>query len=362
MNRNESAQIEIVRVFCILSMMWVHVSPGLGHPSTVNGGSFDFVGNVLGQTLGHISVTTLSFISGYLFWNYGAGTSFTGFARHRFTSIMVPMLVWSAVFILLAVGKEVLIGHASSAIRSLGLTNPDILNAWTGIAGRTANRSLFFLRDLFVATLIVRAVAPFVRMVPVIPIALALVITILNCSEPVIFRPIILLFMLLGATAARRGVTITKLSQPKLSLPAGIVLALIGQLDPQMIPVDSMAALRALDLLRRLGAGFIILTMVAAAVEVLPMAQIARLGRHSYLAFLIHVPLVGVFWVVWTAIIGDENQLSYLFFFVAAPFLVFAIAAKLGRTLDHSPRLLQVLLRGKAMQGDRPRLVEKPAQ
>ena len=64
MNRNESVQIEVVRVFCILSMMWVHASPGLGHPSVINEGVFALVGNLLGQKLGHISVTTLSFISG----------------------------------------------------------------------------------------------------------------------------------------------------------------------------------------------------------------------------------------------------------------------------------------------------------
>ena len=333
--------------------MWVHVSPGLGHPSVINEGVFALVGNLLGQKLGHISVTTLSFISGYLFWSYGLGGSFTGVVRRRFTSVMLPMLVWSAVFILLAIGEEALFGDASSAIRSIGATNFDSLNAWAGITGRTANRSLFFLRDLFVATLIVRLVAPSIRSVPPLPTALATVLTILDCTEPLLFRPMILLFVLLGATAARSGLTIATLSKPRFALSLGIVLSVISQLDPQMINADSLAVVRALDVLRRFGAGLLILTTFASAIEVLPMGWVAKLGRHSYLAFLIHVPLVGIFWVAWRALIGDENQPSYVLFFLAAPFVVFAIATTFGRKLDRAPRLLQILVRGKVMQGDR---------
>lgn len=355
MNRKETVQIEVVRVFCILTMMWVHVTPGLGTPSLINGGSFDLVGDVLGQTLGHISVTTLSFVSGYLFWLSGPEKSFWEIFRKRFVRILMPMLAWSAIFILMATVKEMVFGQQSSALQSVGRSKIDLINALTGIAGTTANESLFFLRDLFVATLILRIFVPLIRAVPAVPIAFAAAVTVLSIGEPIIFRPIILLFMLIGATAAHWNLTITKLSAPAISLTLGFLLSVVGALASSEIVPESTAVERALDVVRRLGVGFIILTMINSVTELFPTERLVRLGSNSFLAYLIHVPLIGVLWVVWTAFVGNETQISYLTFYLAAPFIVFRVAESFGQILDRRPQSIQLLFRGRVTRGDETR-------
>ena len=355
MNRKETVQIEVLRVFCILTMMWVHVSPGLGTPSVIDGGTFDLVGDVLGQTLGRISVTTLSFVSGYLFWLSGPEKSIWEIFRKRFVRILLPMLVWSAIFILMATVKEVVFERQSSALQSIGGTEMDMVNALTGITGTTANESLFFLRDLFVATLILRLVAPLIRAHPAFLIAVAAVITVLNCTEPILFRPIILLFMLIGATAAQQNLTITRLSSPGISLTLGLLFSVIGALASPEIVQDSTIAERALDVVRRLGVGFIIITMISSVTELFPTERLVQWGRSSFLAYLIHVPLIGVLWVVWTSLVGDERQTTYLAFFLAAPFIVFRLAESFGQILDRCPHSIQLLARGRVIRGDEAR-------
>ncbi len=361
-SRNESAQIEVVRVFCILSMMWVHVNPSLGTPSLINGGAFDYVGDLLGQTLGRISVTTLSFISGYLLWNNGRKKPFAEILRNRFLRVVVPMLFWSAIFILLAAAKEMIFDRPSTAIRGIGQGGFDIINAWSGLAGPTANESLFFLRDLFISALILRTLIPLVRSAPLVPIAIATIATVLNVGEPVVFRPIITLFMFLGAGAASRNLTITRLSLPGIALTIGFALSAVGFFSSVVVLPDSTIIERALDLLRRLGVGFLVLTTMASAMVVFPLGRVSRIGRHSFLAYLIHTPLIGIFWVFWRELIGGEQQVSYLFFYVATPFAVFLIARKLGHLLDHLPQQLQMLLRGRARQSIRLPIGENVAR
>ncbi len=227
MDREESLQIELIRVLCILTMMWVHVSPGLSVPSYVNDGPMDPLGLFLGRTLGRISVTTLSFISGYLFWRTAIGRPFSEVVRRLFAGILLPMLVWSAAFLLLAFLKEALVDQPASALDRVQPGFWGLFNSWTGLAGAQANLSLFFIRDLIISTLILRLAAPLISAAPVAALLLTLGLLALPQTAPVLFRPNIFLFMLLGAVVARAGQTITQLSRPGLALSLGLLLTLL---------------------------------------------------------------------------------------------------------------------------------------
>jgi hypothetical protein len=339
-------------VFCIISMMWVHVSPGLSLPSLIHEGRLEIVGDVLGQTLGRISVTTLSFVSGYLLWIKGIERPFLRLMRDRFTSVMVPMLFWSAVFILLAVRKETITGEESSSINQIGATWPELFNSWSGLTGPTANRSLFFLRDLFISAAIVRLASRPLQTYPVPVIAVCGALAATGLGAPILFRPNVLLFMMLGALAAHRGISISRLSRPDVALPLGFLLVGVGFLLPNT-GTGRVAILGDFpDIVRRFGVGFLVLSLTASAVRVASADRLARLGRNSFLAFLAHVPVIGFFWAFWTAFVGDEHQLSYLVFYVGSPLVVFLIGLLVGRGLDHMPVLLQVLVRGKAVRRD----------
>lgn len=361
MRAEEKSQIEILRVFCITAMMWVHISPGLSSPSIVSTGDYRLVGLVLGDTLGRISVSLLSFISGYLLWKTAITQPFATLARRRFLSVLLPMLVWSAIFIILAEGKQRLTGQPSHTLSGLDPTLSSFLDGWTGIAGPTANLSLFFLRDLFVASLILRLAAPLIRRLPLTSTLVVTLMTLMSWTAPVIFRPSILQFLIFGAVAARLGLTIATLSRPRLALPLGYGLSLIGFASFIILPEQTAHIAQATGMMRRLGISILALALSRSFLRLTPALWLIRLGRHSYLAYLIHVPLVGVFWAIWTRLVGAPADASYLIFYLSAPPLVFFLARQFARLIDRWPATAQILLRGKVHRHPRSAPVRLPS-
>ena len=95
---------------------------------------------------------------------------------------------------------------------------------------------------------------------------------------------------------------------------------------------------------------FLILAFAAVLLARFPGLELHRAGRHAYLAYLMHVPVLGILWVVWRSLVGGPDDRSYLLFFLAAPVVVFALAVRLGVTLDRAPRVVQIALRGRIVE------------
>lgn len=350
MPSEESRLIETLRVFCILAMMWVHVNPGMSSASIVTTGEYALVGAVLGNTLGRVSVSLLSFISGYLLWQRARDIAFGRYAMRRFRTVLVPMLVWSALYILLAVMKEPLTGSTARKIAGIGPDAVSLANAWAGITGSTANPSLFFLRDLFVASLVLRLAVPLVERAPVLVAAVVLVAATGDALQPLVFRASILQFLFFGAVAARLGYTVTGLSRPLVALSLGYLLS-VASLAGHRQPGNPL--LQGMDLpvlMRRAGVSFLLLALAAVLRARLPGLAFHRAGRHAYLAYLMHGPVLGVLWSLWQRFGGGPDDGGYLVFFLAAPVLVFMFAARLGLALDRAPPVLQMALRGRIVR------------
>ncbi len=347
---DESRLIETLRVFCITAMMWVHVSPGVSSASVVTSGDYTLVGAVLGNTLGRVSVSLLSFISGYLLWQRMKTMPIGVLAARRFRSILVPMLVWSALYILLAVMKEPLTGVMAHKLDGIDLGPASLANAWAGITGPTANLSLFFLRDLFVASLALRLSVPLIERVPLVVAAIVLVAATGDALQPLVFRASILQFLFLGALAARLGYTLTGLSRPLVALSLGYLLSVAGLAALRQTGNPLLQGLDLPNLLRRAGVSFLILAFAAVLLARIPGLGLHRAGRHAYLAYLMHVPVLGILWAVWRSLVGGPDDRSYLLFFLAAPVVVFALAVRLGVTLDRAPRVVQIALRGRIVE------------
>lgn len=347
MTPQDSRQIELLRVFCILTMMWVHVSPGLSLPSVVNSGDFALVGGLLGETLGRISVSLLSFISGYLFWMRARRLPLGEVAWRRFESILLPALVWSAIFLILAAMKFHIAGVPATAILRRDGSFLDSLNAWAGLTGPTANRSLFFLRDLFVATLILRLAVPLIDRFPWAGLLVALLLGLLgDALQPLIFRDGILQFVLLGACLARLEVSLATLSRPSIGLVFGYLFVLAGA-GLGTLETGWVTGVYLPLLLRRLGICLLTLSLTSALVWALRRDTRPILGRAAFLAFLMHVPLIGILWVPWQYFVGSERETSYLAFYLAAPFVALAAGYLLDHLLDAAPPTMQLALRGK---------------
>lgn len=347
MQPGESRQIEILRVLCITAMMWVHVNPGLSTPTIVSAGEYHLVGAIFGNTLGRISVSLLSFVSGYLIWETLRNESFGRLAIRRFRMVIVPMLVWSAIFLVLAFAKEWITGAGANAVAGLELRLWPLIDAWSGLAGPTANQSLFFLRDLFVATLILRAAVPLIDRLPAVAALAILVVASNDALAPVIYRSSILQFLFFGAIAARLGYTIAGLSRPLVALSLGYLMTVAGFAAITDPGIPALQFLHLPLLLRRAGIGFLLLAYSAAFLALFPRTTLAGLGRHAFLAYLMHVPVMGILWVLWLDLGGTGDARSYLVFYLGAPVAVFALASGLGWALDHAPAPVQLLLRGR---------------
>lgn len=354
MTPQDSRQIEYLRVFCILAMMWVHVSPGIATPSVVSDGQFAIVGLFLGDTLGRVSVSLLSFVSGYLFWVRARSLPFLTVAWRRFESILLPCLVWSAIYLILAASKMTLTGTVASALTRTNSSPMDALNAWAGITGPTANVSLFFIRDLFISTLILRILVPILDRAPYAVIALALLPGVLGDRlQPLIFRDSILQFVLLGAGIAHLGVSLAALSRPATALVMGSLFTLVGYALAEGAAGQGMAYAYLSLLLRRMGICLLVLSLSSTLLDAVEGSARPRLGRATFLAYLMHMPLIGILWVVWQHFVGTEMDASYLAFYLFTPLAALLAGYLLDFLLDGTPPTMQLALRGKVRTGRR---------
>ena len=341
---SESAQIGICRVLCIFFMMSVHVNLGFGQASLVSTGSLAWLGTLWGDFLGRASVATLSFISGYLLVRTAAEAPLDSVARRRFRTLIVPMLIWNLLFCLLRIGKAVALGRPEEIL--LLQPESDPLALLTGVTGPTTNLSLFFLRDLFVSAILVWLLRPLLAARPLPVLAALAVVTVLDLAEPLVFRPSILLFAATGAAYATRsetlaaGLTRWRAVAAALGLAAGLVL--LSRLSHEAGPMRELV-----DLLRR--SLLVVLTLAASAAlaETRAARLILPLEGRIFETYLLHVPLIGMLWLPWTALVGGPEAGSYVLFFLLAPVAALAAGIGLGQLCDRAPPALQTLLRGK---------------
>lgn len=343
----ESVQICIARVICIFFMMSVHVNPGPGQSSAVTNGFFAPIGYVQIDLLGRASVAALSFISGYLIIRTNSQTPFFRFFRRRFSALIIPMLVWNLLFVSLLLIKVKIIGAESGNDFTSG--DASVVAALTGLTGPTANLSLFFLRDLFIAGLILHALRRWILNFPVAALALAVVVTLLDIAEPVLFRPAILVFLLAGAIWAGRTARLPARPDWRWMVAAGAAFATIMLIKGTTINALELGR-EAINLLSRAMLTGLVLAVAAVLAATGAGRRIALLERHIFETYLMHVPFISTLWFAWSALIGSAETSSYLLFFLGAPLVALAAGQAIGRLIDLLPTSAQRLLRGRITQ------------
>ena len=355
LDEDESRLIDVVRVLCITSMMWVHVNPGPSVPSIVNVGEFHWIGLFLSDVLGRMSVCTLTFVSGYLFWKMHVFAPLPVIIGRLVRGLVIPMVLWGMVFLVLAFAKAALLGP-STAIEEINSTPLGYLNAVFGLSGHTANESLFFLRDLVVATILLRLMWRVVMAAPLVAVCAVIALTSFVDLQPLLFRSSILVFLTLGAATARLGSGVANLSRPEIAVPAAAIVAIAYVAIVIIGSRSGTPAPEIAGMLRRIG--LMLLALVAARALLFTAAgdALAGAGRHMYLAYLAHVPLFGVAWAVWQHAAGGPLQESYVIFYVASPIVAIGVAVVAGTLIDRAPPALQKLIRGRAVRRRIPAL------
>lgn len=345
--RADASHIEVLRVVCIISMIWVHVAPAA--PSVINTGDWAMVGTLLADVLGRASVAALSFVSGFLLWKSARAKPFGAVVSSKARTLLLPMIVWGGIYTLMAVGKQMLTGESVAGLGSTFDGPLGFINALTGLAGPTSNYALFFIRDLFVSLLLLRLLSGVIDRAPLPLLAFVFVITIFHLSDPLIFRPSVLLFALMGCIWARRDQTLAAIAGLRFALPV-IVLALLGYgLFAWIGTVVSLppAAREAQNVSLRIALSVFAITVAHGLSRQSFGPAIAGTGKHMYLIYLTHVPVISTLWVAWDRLVGGPMEPSYLVFYLVTPFVAAGLGIMAGQIIDTFPVWLQTPLRGK---------------
>lgn len=346
-------QIQIARVLCILCMIWVHVPPGVAGPSIVGpGGNMHAVGYLLSDVLARSSVAALSLISGVLLWQTARSKALTTVGGQKFRTLIVPMAAWGAIYVLMAVAKERVVGGEVAGLDGVFASPMSQIDAIFGLTDSTANYALFFLRDLFVSLVLLRLILPLLPRFGIPLLGLMTVLTLGGLTDPVLFRPSILLFALFGAWWSARGFGLADLERGPWLLVAFLCGALHTVIEMMGTDVPLIAALS--ELAMRVALAVVMLWVTGRLARTGAAGRIARLGRFTFLAYLAHIPLNGMTWVIWQKVVGSATEPSYLLFYVFNPILALACAAAIYQLLRIMPGAVQIALAGKRIGTARP--------
>jgi fucose 4-O-acetylase-like acetyltransferase len=264
--------------------------------------------------------------------------------KSKLGSLILPMLLWNAVFCVLVLTRAALLGRHGAAYNRL---TTDWLGGVTGISGPTANLSLFFLRDLFASTILLGIILPLVRRLPLVVLALVFVLTLFELTAPVVFRPSILLFLLAGFIFAQRGGRLLNWARPEYVLGAALAFGAFLVIVSMGGGAGTGWSAQFVDLVKRgLLTVFFIGVSGLLATTVLG-GRLAPLGRHMFPTYLSHQIVFSLTWFAWTHLVGGPSDPLYLVFFLAMPAVAIAVGTGLGLSMDSAPAAVQQMVRGK---------------
>lgn len=353
-----SETIRISRLICIFGVVYVHAWTGLdgGALGAASGTPQGMLRWGLVELFGRSAVPLLGMIAGWLSVGSIARRPYGRFLAEKARTVLAPMVLWNALAMILVCGAAargwILAPQPTTWWWTIDelfcLASPNDINVQTP-----------FLRDLFVCM----AMAPLLSRTPswglAAGAAAVLAWSVSGLSCPLLLRPAILFFFILGVAVRRMDWA------PK----AGIV-----PLWAAALPYGSLAALRvwleasgqAAALPGPLGAGLDLLLRLAAAAFVWFAAwrlartslapSLARLEPYAFLMFCDHLifmwlagPLIG-------RVTGPLGAPLYPLFLLLQPLLVLLATVALGRGLARfAPRTGRLLSGGRVGSGQRRR-------
>jgi fucose 4-O-acetylase-like acetyltransferase len=200
---DSSQAIRIARVLCITFMMFVHVWPGAGTivAAPVGPGLHLFY-TVLIDELARASVPLLSVISGFLFFDKAARSDWLTLITGKARTLLVPMILWSAILLALQVARASLIVQ-DQAFFDVSLL--DWLNRLFAITAPPANLPLAFLRDIFLCCCFALLASRLDSKAPNwgTALLLALLLSEIIADGVLLLRPQIFLFFSIGYLLAK---------------------------------------------------------------------------------------------------------------------------------------------------------------
>lgn len=357
-DRRVSEPIRVARVLCIFFMIYVHVNPGFAEFDIPGHGirAFDLFRFGLVNSVGRASVALLSAISGYLAAHSLVRLGASKLMARRFRSLIVPLAIWNAAFILLTVlGDHVRPGYLETTLAgplSLWRLPTLLVSAFAA----PANVPLGFLRDTFVCAAMMPLLLVLLRRH--IGFFLAAVVAIFLVAQfvPLLITADLILFFAIGIWCAERGRVPMAFPVPVLWMSAGLLIVLGAVVTSlQFTQFTDPTAERAV----LIKAVFSTIRFPAAVIFWSASVWLSRqasgrwlsgLEPYMFMAFCTHMILLTPLWFIWQSVFGDYYGAAYPVFFMLAPFVVFAGAVMVAESLFAvSPALFGILNGGRLL-------------
>lgn len=343
-----SDTISVVRVVCVLGIVYVHAWTGLtGEQLAAAAASGQgLLRLVLMEVFGRSAVPLLGMISGYLV----AGTairSWRAFIERKARTILLPMALWNALAILLVSGTAWLGFLQAPVPESLWWLIDELFSILTP---NHINVQTPFLRDLFVcmamAPLLLQLRGPFLTGT----ILLVAAWSVSGWSFPLMLRPPILLFFLLGIGARRHTLGARIADVPfAAALAPFVAVGLIKLIVSVPVPggvAMSPALMPLLDLGLRLAAA-LAFARIAWGLAARP-AMFRWLEPYAFFLFCSHMILIWLATPLFERLTGPLGSPAYPLLLLVHPLLALGFALGLGQLLMmFTPRAAEILSGGR---------------
>jgi len=359
-----SAAIGIARVMCILGIVYVHAWTGLdGYVlGTVNETPQGMLRWGLIELVGRSAVPLLGMISGWLVAGSVERRPWGVFIGGKARTILLPMVLWNAIAIL----------TVSSAAR-LGLIQAPMADSlwWVVdelfclITANDINVQMSFLRDLFLCMV----AATVLRRLPswaLVAVVLATVAwTISWWSFPLLLRPSILSFFVIGMLA-RRGGWAAWLGARPIALVALPYLALVAarvwtETAGAATLAEHASYVATLDLMLRGAAALLFWSIAWRLAASRAAAPILRIEPYAFLMFCAHLIMIWLGGPVIGKLTGPLGSPLYPLFLLFQPALAMLATIGLGRLLlAVAPNAAFILSGGRLKSTEEPRRALSP--
>jgi len=321
---------------CILGIVYVHAWTGLAGPelAQLNDTPQGMLRWGLMELLGRSAVPLLSIISGWLVMGSVTKRAYGAFVAGKARTILAPMVLWNALAILIVSGA------AYAGV--LAAPKPDTL--WWTIdelfclaSPNDINVQMSFLRDLFICMLAAPLAARLPRWGLVAAAVAALAWAVSGVAFPLVLRPAIPFFFLIGMLA-RRHAGAERLGGAPLALTAVPYLVLAAakiwfETVGIQAGIDHPVLLAMLDVLMRFTTALFFWALAWRLAASRAAQMILKVEPYAFLMFCSHLIMM---WVAGPAIgkfSGPLGSPLYPVFLLAQPALVLGATLLLGRGL-----------------------------
>ena len=345
-----SDAIAIARVICILGVVYVHAWTGLnGHDLEIaRGTSQENLRWLLMEIFGRSAVPLLGVISG---WLVGGSARTQNWVRHvlrKARTILLPMVMWNGLAILFVSGAAWLLHLPAPMPVSLDWLfqelfivsrNPDI------------NVQMPFLRDLFLCMV----AAPLLVRLPgwaLLGVAgVAALAQLMGWGPPLLMRPAILLFFIIGMIARRQGLAdrVAALSWPAAAMPFALLMGVQLYFSLQAVQGAGLGV-GLLDLAVRMAAATCFWRLSWALAGSPARGLLLRIEPFAFFLFCSHLILIWLGGPVLGALFGKLGSPLYPAYLLVQPLLVLIAVLLLGSLLSRAAPRMTTLLSGGRLQ------------